>query len=113
MELSPLLLMFWILVRFADYLIIQFLIYTAQKDEVEVPIKSTPPHNEVIMNNLNMSPSLFSDQDSEDSLTTFVENISYHNKSSAQAEMGTFLILLNLITIFITKLGSCINVQNL
>lgn len=78
--------MFQILVRLADYLIILFKIYTAQK----VPIESTPPHSEVMINNLNISPSMFNDHDSNDSYTTLVEDISYQNKSSEQSKIGNF-----------------------
>jgi len=62
--------------------------YIAQK--VEVPIESTPPHSEVMINNFNISPSMFNDPDSNNSLTTLVEDISYQNKSSEQSEIGNF-----------------------
>ncbi|KAL4119018.1 hypothetical protein QTP88_011891 [Uroleucon formosanum] len=41
--------------------------------KVEVPIESTPPHSEVIINDLNISPSMFNDHDSNNSLTMLVE----------------------------------------
>jgi len=62
--------------------------FTALK--VEVPIESTPPHREIMINNFNISPSMFNGHDSNDSFTTLVKDISYQNKSSEQSEIGNF-----------------------
>jgi len=55
-----------------------------------MPIESIPPYSEVMINDLNISPSMFNDHDSNDSYTTHVEDISYQNKSSEQSKIGNF-----------------------
>ncbi|KAL5237750.1 hypothetical protein ACI65C_013169 [Semiaphis heraclei] len=80
--------------------------------KVEVPIELTPPHSEAMINNFNISPSMFNDHDSNDSFTTFVEDISYQNKSSEQSEIATLkdspeVLLIN------TQVNSLLNMLDL